>query len=220
MRTILKSISGGCLRINRNRAFRSILGFGDRRGRLRTSKGACVPARLAAAGWQTFGLHGNTGRFYARVLLYPALGFQGVRFHEQFDALERGSGLAPCPTASNIGGWCDGVVAAEAVRLLGGAGKRFVHMMSLDSHLPILGDVPGCVAGDQLCGHAGRVRASLVAIAAPLNAAMRAKALAPDLILLWGDHPPPFLNGETRAAFDPALVPVAIYRRQAEAGRS
>lgn len=166
----------------------------------------CVPARLAAAGWQTHGLHGNTGRFYARAALYPQLGFGVTRFREDFDA----RGGAPCPSPTNIGGWCDQRVLAEAMTLLSGPGRRFVHVMSLDTHLPVIGDVPGCGFGADLCRHAVRMRQSLATMAAAVAAA----DAAPDLIVLWGDHPPPFLNGDSRAAFDPALVPVAIYRRR------
>lgn len=166
----------------------------------------CVPARLAAAGWQTHGLHGNTGKFYGRAALYPRLGFGVTRFRGDFDART----VAPCPSPTNIGGWCDRRVMAEAMALLSGPGRRFVHVMSLDTHLPVIGDVPGCGFGGDLCRHGVRMRQSLSAMAAAVAAA----DAAPDLIVLWGDHPPPFLNGDSRAAFDHALVPVVIYRRR------
>lgn len=65
----------------------------------------CLPNILAARGWKTYGLHGNSGLFYDRRRIYPAIGFENVWFREELDKAE----TTPC-RAVGFPGWCDRVV--------------------------------------------------------------------------------------------------------------
>ncbi len=170
----------------------------------------CLPARLAGLGFETDALHGNGGGIYNRAAVYPAMGFGRTWF---FDGLKHGDPrVVACPGTA-FGAACDERVFARALALFDGR-ARFVHVMTVDTHLPIPDSVdPGCPAGisatPTVCRYAARMRGSL----ASLGAAIRGAAVPPDRVVIYGDHAPPFFADTERARFMPGVVPYLVLER-------
>lgn len=165
----------------------------------------CLPAILAAKGWKTYGLHGNSGLFYDRRRIYPAIGFDNVRFREDFDKLETAS-------CRSIGftGWCDQVVLRHGLAQLSASKRSFVHVMTLDTHLPLKaakGEMQRCSdVSEDICLYISRFSRALENIAKAINEA----PVKPDIVFIWGDHPPPYIHKEVRDQFVPNRVPMMI----------
>lgn len=159
---------------------------------------ACLPARLAAAGWDTSGWHGNAGSFYRRSTVYPALGFTEAQFFETM-----------APRTSRLCrflfvGICDSDALTQAVDWLAARPRGFAHVMTLDTHLPLPPtDAPCRGRSRAYCDYLAGVRSTLRETAAALVAARR----PPDIVVVYGDHAPPFLDADERALFQPGVVP-------------
>ena len=171
----------------------------------------CLPKMLQANGYVTDALHGNGGRFYNRRTIYPAMGFQRSWFYDDIVAADRSAG--PCPkTAFNA--VCDDRLYARALSLFDG-NKRFVHVMTLDSHLPVP-DADGLTCprvfldDKPLCAYANLISRSLDELGSAITAAPH----KPDLIFIYGDHAPPFSKSTTRARFADDEVPFFILKRK------
>ncbi len=170
----------------------------------------CLPARLAARGYETDALHGNGGGIYDRAAVYPAMGFRRSWF---FDDLKRDDPrVVACPDTA-FGAACDERVFARALALFDGR-PRFVHVMTVDTHLPIPDSVePACPAGisgtPTICRYAAKMRGSL----AELGAAIRRAPVPPDRVVLYGDHAPPFFGDVERDRFVPGVVPYLVLER-------
>jgi hypothetical protein len=87
--------------------------------------------------------------------------------------------------------------------------------MTLDAHLPLEGTVPPRCApafrlDDGLCRYAQVTRASFAALGQQILAARH----PPDLIVIYGDHAPPFAAVQARQAFSQRLVPYIVLRRR------
>lgn len=169
----------------------------------------CLPLRLAHAGWDTVGMHGNGGSIYDRTQVYPLIGFRHRAF---YDDLKAGPGGPACPgTAFN--GVCDARLLGMAVARFDGR-PRFVHAMTLDAHLPMRRDAArgGCppVFADTpaLCTYAAVTRSTFAALARALVASQH----RPDLVVIYGDHMPPFASA-VRNRFNDHLVPVVVLHR-------
>jgi hypothetical protein len=92
----------------------------------------CLPARLAARGYQTSAVHGFDQGFFERTAWYPNAGFQQLIFRDQ---LAR-SGAATC--GGVFPGACDRDIPARiGERLKRAETKQFVYWLTLSSHLPV-----------------------------------------------------------------------------------
>jgi hypothetical protein len=166
--------------------------------------GDCLPGRLAAAGWDTSGWHGNAGSFYRRSTIYPALGFTEQQFFETM-----------APRTARLCrflfvGICDSDALAMAVQWLGARPRGFAHVMTLDTHLPLPPTKGPCPSGRRAyCDYLAGVRNSLQATADALAAAPR----GPDIVFVYGDHAPPFLDADERGLFRPSVVPFVRLER-------
>jgi hypothetical protein len=171
----------------------------------------CLPKMLQANGYATDALHGNGGRFYNRRTIYPAMGFQRSWFYDDIVAADRSAG--PCPrTAFNA--VCDDRLYARALSLFDGK-NRFVHIMTLDSHLPVPDadglTCPQAFSDDRpLCAYANLISRSLDELGSAITAAPH----KPDLIFIYGDHAPPFSKSTTRARFADDEVPFFVLKRK------
>jgi hypothetical protein len=174
----------------------------------------CLPTKLAGAGYATLGIHGNPRFFYNRLEVYPAIGFQEVRFLEDFQKLPQKPAM--CKTRA-FEGVCDRDAIRYALEFLGGRPKAYAHVMSLDTHFP-LGPTPlgnedcgtGPLTGQpSLCLYANQMRNLLGQIGEELVAARQ----PPDLVYLFGDHAPPYAVAKERMFFDRDRVPVIKLRR-------
>ncbi len=175
----------------------------------------CLPAILAAKGYQTASYHPFTGRFFDRTRWYPLIGFQQLNFEKQ---LER-KGASKCPSV--FSGACDRDVPGIIGNEMKQPGKpHFSYWLTLNSHLPV-------VENDELltkdCKAIGAAESSdfpmvcrLFAIWHNTADALIAEATKPDFppthILIVGDHMPPFTHQPSRLKFDSENVPWILLR--------
>lgn len=177
-------------------------------------KPRCLPAHLAARGFATLGIHGNSGFFYNRRNLYPAIGFAQTRFYDDLMGAPRPAHR--CKTRA-FEGVCDSDTIGLALSHLAVPGRRYAHVMTLDTHFPL-----GATAlGDERCGRFAPLRDSGLCLYANQMANLLARIgrqiatarVPPDRVYIFGDHAPPFVVGAERKAFDRAQVPFIVVRR-------
>ena len=165
---------------------------------------SCLPARLASAGWETIGVHGFSSRMFMRGAWWPKLGLKQRLFAEDLAlADEKRCGGA-------FVGLCDARMIDTAF-MEARASKHFVYVLTLNSHLP-LGEVTvppdlGTICdqgkvGDGVCGFTSTIGIALRAVRAGIAGSDRVP-----LVLVVGDHAPPFSKLEWRNEFDQRVVP-------------
>ncbi len=181
----------------------------------------CLPSRLRRSGMATVALHGFSLRMFDRRDWWPRIGLTPWN----------GAPLAGQPphTGCNAAfpGVCDDTLLSEAVAQVGvGAGTdRFVYALTLDTHLPLAmeGESPDadltarCLAtrtADTACQLVARVGAVLARLAAALAASP-----ATPLVVVVGDHSPPFVERANREAFEQARVPLFVLAPAQEPGQ-
>jgi len=157
--------------------------------RVITKLDRCLPKYLVRNGYKTFALHGNGSSFYERRSVYPAMGFQESWFYQQFR--EAYPHTRPCQRTL-FHGICDKIVYNKAMSLFDGK-KNFVHVMTLDSHLPLPRDshvsCPKQIESDEiLCDYVGSIRKSIDELVEQIEFSNS----KPDVIFIYGDHSPPF----------------------------
>ncbi|MDB5459875.1 MAG: mdoB [Caulobacteraceae bacterium] len=169
--------------------------------------GACLPQALRQRGYTTAAYHGNSGDFYHRASVYPSIGITDSHFR---DDLVRSGRVCDRYMFKGV---CDRDVFQSAMTAFKGPGRHFVHVMTLDTHFPQAGDP---AAG---CGQARREARELCLYdwyfgraGADLAAAIEAAPTKPDLIVLYGDHAPPFAD-RNRDVFSSDSVPYYELRR-------
>lgn len=166
----------------------------------------CLPRTLSASGYDTVSLHGNSGVFYYRYLLYPQMGFARRRFLDDLPNTDLCTGAFLGP--------CDSAVLDEALREIGAPGRKFVYVMSLTGHIPVdtamlskpyVKAVPRSLRGDA---------AQTINRAAILYALEKASEL-PDGLLIYfvGDHNPAGSEGSSRVVT--GRVPYLIVQKPA-----
>jgi hypothetical protein len=101
-------------------------------------RNGCAPAEMAAKGYSTLGIHGNSRFFYNRGEIYPAIGLQTMAAYEDLHA----QGRRACRTRA-FSGICDTETLQVAVDFLRPHPKAFVHVMTLDTHFPLGSRRPG-----------------------------------------------------------------------------
>ena len=176
----------------------------------------CLPHYLQARGYRTLGIHGNSGFFYSRRDLYPAIGFEETLFYDNF--MRKDPSIPRCKTRA-FDGICDRAAMAAALAFLQEGGPRFAHVMTLDTHFPLDAASPedrkcDIVAGlrdEDLCIYAHRMRTVLTELAQQLAEAKN----RPDRVYIYGDHPPPYVSKQERDYFDRAAVPFLVLTSRA-----
>ena len=166
----------------------------------------CLPAWLARRGYRTVAVHGNAGSFYRRARLYPMMGFTENWHYEQMHGQVR----SLCSYL--FVGICDRDAARIAMTAFDATPKAFVHLMTLDTHLPLPPATAGCRVDPEpdLCAYRHAIARSLGVIAV----AVRSGRVLPDLIVVYGDHAPPFIDARLRARFVDGEVPFLVLRRR------
>lgn len=170
----------------------------------------CVPARLSAANIQTIAIHGNDGGFYERDKIYPAMGFKEVLF---FPELSQHGGKI-C-NADFWAGICDKDVLHQALTKSAETSRNFIYVMSLDTHLPLsrhmAHNCQNITEGikKELCVYQENFTLFFNTLAGELARAPQ----APDRVILFGDHKPPFFKENTQSAFNSKNVPFLVFDR-------
>lgn len=166
----------------------------------------CLPARLAALGWSTVGMHGFSRQMFNRAQWWPAMGLQSTVFVEapEFQGARCGAAFR---------GGCDSDLIALGMKALE-PNRRFVYLLTLNTHLPVeppsedTPSPPACTsptADRDVCHH-------LAATAAVLRQLRRAfdTTHPMPLVVVVGDHAPPFANRLSRQAFLSNKVPAVV----------
>ena len=148
---------------------------------------------------------------FDRIGWYRTIGFQHLRFKRDF---ERDS-LPDCPGAfvgtcdSSIAEWLSGMLAERAEH------PRFVYWLTLNSHLPVLAPSPdqlsACATVPSLRGNSPLCSwQALVSNVHSSLAHLAARVGRPTVLVIVGDHAPPFLDQRTRAQFSSTEVPYIV----------
>jgi len=175
----------------------------------------CLPNRLKRIGYYTSGFHYYYRSAFNRAVWWPHVGLSNLRF---LDAYQQKPGVDLC--GGFLNGGCDKDLIDDLFSSMDGAdAKIFSYGLTLNSHLPVynnryftqlgtaeisrIGKLPGSI--DSLVGS---WRIVLKAISENINA-------RPDLdmlVVIVGDHPPPFLMPKDRGLFSGTHVPYVIVR--------
>jgi len=174
-----------------------------------TKVAGCLPHRIAEAGFDSVGLHGFSGRMFERYSWWPMIGFNQSVFAEDFP-----SSAPRCGGAFK--GICDDFLLKYAFDLL--KPGRFVYALTLNTHLPLK---PMILSTDliKLC-KVRRVTESVCQMTGQIGrlfdqlAVLTKSEPGPMLMVVAGDHSPPFLNDKDRFAFSKSDVPVIIFKTQ------
>ena len=176
---------------------------------------ACLPAKLAAAGYGTRAYHSFTGAFFDRAKWYPNIGFE----HEEFGEQLLGRGAREC--GGVFPGACDRDIPALLANDLKAAEKpQFLYWLTVNSHLPV---PPGMNLD---VDHCEKISARLAAeypmicrqfaLWDQLDQAIIKEITVPDFpptdILIVGDHMPPYFDRHHRSQFAPDRVPWMLLR--------
>jgi hypothetical protein len=168
----------------------------------------CLPSLYKSHGYEALAYHGFTNQFYRRYQWYPKLGFDRIYFAEELKQLGVGRNCG-----SSFTGICDQDVISEFRKELiqgrEGNSPRFIHWMTLNSHLPISpaeGEESSLdcsqskvLSGSKmLCAYTHLIDQVLTGIVDLAND----PKLLPTRFILVGDHAPPFKAPSRRDQFD------------------
>ncbi len=163
----------------------------------------CLPARLAAAGYETSAVHGFTKNFYERNEWFPNIGFEHLLFAED---LYRPNDKQCGPV---FRGLCDSDLATRVQNMLKTAGEspKFVYWLTLNTHLPVNKDeAPGVLGCENDGGRFGdRSVCDLTEMFLDVIERVTTFATDKDMpkmdVLIVGDHAPPYWKRHRRAKF-------------------
>jgi len=173
----------------------------------------CLPRLFDRAGPGTLALHGFSPRMFDRSAWWPVAGFDEVVFGDALAA----KGARSCQGAFEA--VCDQDLLAEAFARAGDPRNRFVYALTIGTHLPLPADHVLRPEVAALC-RARQVDDSaceLIDMAGSLMRSMAqrvAQSSGPSLIVIVGDHSPPFIRPSSRQAFSQQRVPLVLVRRK------
>lgn len=164
----------------------------------------CLPAQISKIGWTASGFHGFSSKIFDRESWWPNIGFSQKFFVED-------SKIGNLPRCGNVfRGACDKDVIKVAVESLVKE-KSFAYVLTLNTHLPVVPrDVPTELS--EICGRDRIPSGACTHIAAlgdVLTQVMhQTSALAKlPLVIVVGDHAPPFVALDERKSFRQDVVP-------------
>lgn len=169
----------------------------------------CLPEQLNLNGFESIGYHGFQMAMFDRQRWWTTLGLTAY----QWDYEDAAPLVKDCHNVFH--GICDAEVLREAVKHVQ-ANKRFSYVITLDTHLP-LPSMASAIPADvrELCMRE-RMSISACELVNQLGGTLRSlgrllvAGQRTPLVAVVGDHAPPFLEGESRAAFAPDKVPFYI----------
>lgn len=185
---------------------RTLCGVAGHYSRLTPLEGmSCIPSLAKAMGYETVGLHGFTSRMFDRDQWWPSVGLSRSMFSHDFP------NASICEGAFT--GICDADVIHKAIDLTQKK-NQFIYALTLNTHLP-LNDVKVPSAVKNIClqrNLADRSCNMLSALIHLLSATAQDIASRPKrpLVIITGDHSPPFNWIDERSAFSSARVPVYV----------
>ena len=169
----------------------------------------CLPNQLKREGWNVVGFHGFNGEFYVRTSWWPTIGIGNFFFLES-DTIRS---LSRC--GSTFSGACDSELVRVAASMIGSR-RDFIYVLTLNTHFPIpRTEVSSrfkslCKAANlsrEVCSHNYRINLVLESILENLK-----KSGVSPIIVITGDHPPPFSKLDDRNKFVSNEVPGFILK--------
>lgn len=184
---------------------RSLCGLEGSYTAANTSNGNdCLPAQLSKLGWQTSGFHGFSNRVFDRQYWWPTIGLDRVFFIESPE-------VAVLNRCGNVfRGACDHALVDLAISHIA-TPKSFAYVLTLNTHLPVvpielptkLSDICYIDAVPKVaCMHIAALRDVLQSIVIGTSSLPTRP-----LIVIVGDHAPPFSAINERGAFRQDVVP-------------
>lgn len=171
----------------------------------------CLPARLAAAGFETISYDGFNGDLLALRHWYPRIGIQTSNFREDMEKKYPADVARKCGSA--LRGLCDDDVGRLVHRELVGAAdqRKFVYWLTSNSHLPYAPVENGPLAcGTNEARIPDRIPCDLTEIWMGVFdrvAAIAADPKTPPLdIMVVGDHNTPMWSRAAVRHFRPGLI--------------
>lgn len=181
--------------------------IGSYRGLDAATGSNCLPAEMARLGREPIGFHGFSARMFDRYARWPLMGFKQSHFIDS--PLLRDAPLC----GSMFRGGCDEKLIDSAVEALS-PGNRFVYLLTLNTHLPVM-PTPPAPELIRLCS-AADVPGEVCEFVAAQGSLLRylskkiAGATPSPLVIVIGDHAPPFSLRESRSAFSRSFVPAYL----------
>lgn len=174
----------------------------------------CLPNQLATLGYRSIGLHGFSARMFQRKEWWPLLGLDSELFLEDLP-----------PQTPRCGGVFRGACDGDLLKLAAGqfgSGRTLVYVLTLNAHLPVEHQT---VASDlrQVCAAAqvSDVVCALTSLHGELlrdiGRTIRTLERHP-LVVIVGDHSPPFWRRTDREQFSQTSVPLVLLVPRAPAG--
>lgn len=163
----------------------------------------CLPAKLAAAGYETSAIHGFTKEFYQRNEWFPNIGFEHLFFAEDlYQPNDRQCGPV-------FRGLCDSDLASRVKELLEtpADSPKFVYWLTLNTHLPVNRDeAPNVLNCEKDGGQFGdRSVCDLTEMFVDVIDQVTQIATDENMpkldILIVGDHAPPYWKRNRRSKF-------------------
>jgi membrane-anchored protein YejM (alkaline phosphatase superfamily) len=170
----------------------------------------CVPSMLARNGYFTRAVHANGSTVYGRDVWYPKIGFAKISASDTEEAL-RGE------RSRRWGTKLDGDTIAWTASHAFEHRPSFTYLLTVSTHLPA-SSLPGtspseaCLAKStpHACTHLANLRQVLGQIASA------AQDLDDTIVVVVGDHPPPFVSSSSREAFSRTDVPWVMLMPRAQ----
>ena len=169
----------------------------------------CLPGQLSQQGFESVGYHGFQLSMFNRNRWWQLVGLRPHAFDYQHASPDK----KDCHDVFH--GICDAEVLREAIQHVQ-EGRRFSYVVTLDTHMPLpaaAGAVPADVralcrreaVSDRACELLNQLGWTLHSLGSQLAAGGGTPYVA-----MVGDHAPPFLERESRAAFLTDKVPFLL----------
>ena len=185
--------------------------WGNHRDYMDKAHGDCLPARLAAKGYDTAAFHAFTGDFFDRRDWYPNIGFAHAAFMEELTRTDPKMATHHC--GLTLTGLCDLDVAdkVEAFMTQAGDTPRFGYWLTLNTHMPVPADIGtprlGCADGGPFGDRTVCMMTEMwIDVLKRVAAIARDPRLKTTDILIVGDHNPPLWTRHGRGLFRPGHV--------------
>ncbi len=167
----------------------------------------CLPNMLKNRGFSTYGIHGNTGRFFNRNEWWKEIGIDTVLFSEDLITAKKCGGL--------FRGVCDIDVIEQLFNNIS-AGRSFGYALTLNAHFPLIQtelirdnskiEKDNCHIY-KIDGNICILHNYHLIVMKKINAELHKLKEINPLVVVVGDHVPPFSDGNSYQLYDPSIVP-------------
>lgn len=193
-----------------NGELRSLCGLrGDYHFVTKENLSSCIPQKFSDKGWNTIGYHGFSQYMYDRYIWWPLLGFNTVLFQESEEMLDK----EKCGIM--IVGVCDRIILDlifdDKDRK---NSKDFYYFLTLGTHLPVVPNLYKTPINDKCnfnkisnltCNHIFNLGSFFMILNSKIS-----KNKKKPIVIIVGDHAPPFSSPEDRNVFNSNYTPAYV----------